>query len=178
MEPYKLHVKVGPHEFNGEGAEESVRRDFEKWQALIGKAPTVAPMKGVAMPRATESDGLVVNTDDIDPVSFSKVFVSDSKNNYVSLRIRPQTDEKEGDAIVLILLGHWYLRQQSEVAVIQLKAAMIQSGFRVARVDRMAVRPMRQGFVHKGGAGKGGRYSLTNTGIEKAKRLLATLTTG
>jgi hypothetical protein len=173
MEPYKLHVKIGSHEFQGEGAEESVRRDFEDWIKLIGTVPS-KPLAPIPETPASPVNG-TIESPDIDQLVLSKVFITDPKSDHVSLRIQPQTGEKESDSIVLILLGHKYLKHQEEVAVTQLKAAMIQSGFRVARVDRMAVRPVGQGFVHKGGAGKGGRYSLTNTGIEKGKNLLSAL---
>src|SRR5690349_8109693 len=34
LEAYKLHIKIGAHEFRGEGPEESVRRDFEEWKSF------------------------------------------------------------------------------------------------------------------------------------------------
>ena len=53
---------------------------------------------------------------------------------------------------------------------------MRQSGCLVQRVDQVAAKYVRQGFLNKGGMGKGGRYSLTNSGVEKATAILNSIT--
>ena len=40
METYKLHIKIGQHEFQGEGPEEAVKKSFEDWKLLITSLPT------------------------------------------------------------------------------------------------------------------------------------------
>jgi hypothetical protein len=168
MESYKLHIKVGPHEFQGEGPEESVKRDYDEWRTLISIAPSKHSLTGAAI----EAPSAGLPMPEVDQQLISKVIISDERRNMVSLRMIPRTDDRDGDALLLILLGHKLLRNEDEVLVTQLKPELTQSGLVVERVDRMANRPVNAGFLNKGGLGKGGRYSLTNAGMEYAKALL------
>lgn len=168
MEPYKLHIKIGPHEFHGEGPEESVKRDYDEWKSLI----KVAANGNVVAPLTVEPPPQGNSLSEIDQQSLTRVIISDEKRNLVSLRMLPRTDDRDGDALVLILLGHKLLRNEDEVFVTQLKPELTQSGLVVDRIDRMASRPLNAGFLNKAGFGKGGRYSLTNAGLDYAKALL------
>ncbi len=166
MEPYKLNIKVGPHEFHGEGAEESVRRDFEEWKSLISTAEASKAGTNKFTNTAPEA-----GAGEIDQQQLSKLFINDEKKSLVSLKLLPQTDDRDGDALLLILLGFKLIRQQEEVSVTDLTPALKQSGCTGDRVDRIASRALSQNLLHKGGRAKGSRYSLTNSGIEYAKNL-------
>lgn len=172
MDIYKLHIKIGPHEFNGEGPEESVKNAFEDWKSLIGDLPrgnltlpstTASSPMGATTPLVLESEQLV------------RLFVTDDKRGLVSLRILPRGENREQDAVLLILLGFKRVKDQDEVLVTQLKPALKQSGCNVARVDSVVAKYLRDGLINKGGMGKGGRYSLTNSGAEKAISLASGL---
>jgi len=169
MEPYKLHIKIGPHEFHGEGPEDSVRRDYDEWKSLI----KVAPNSNAVVPLGIETPAEPPESlPEVDRQLLIRVMISDEKRGLVSLRMLPRTDDRDGDALVLILLGHKLLRNEDEVFVTQLKPELTQSGLVVDRVDRIANRPVNAGFLNKAGFGKGGRYSLTNAGLDYAKALL------
>lgn len=179
MDTYKLHIKVGEHEFNGEGPEESIKRDFELWKELISipvKAAPDQPNTSVAFGGAAASISTSQLTDaDIDQLS--RIFLSDDKRNLVTLRALPRTDNRDSDSMLLILYGYLNMRQQHEVTVTQLKSALRQSGCMVDRVDRVASKARSSGWINKGGLGKGGRYSLTNAGIDAAKAKVQTMLT-
>jgi hypothetical protein len=93
----------------------------------------------------------------------------------LSLRILPRSDDRYTDALLLVVLGYKIIKGTDEIMVTQLKPAMRQSGCMVERIDQAAAKYVRQGYLNKGGMGKGGRYSLTNSGIEKATALLSNL---
>jgi hypothetical protein len=69
---------------------------------------------------------------------------------------------------MLILLGYKLLKQQDEVLVTTLKDAMEKTGFNIDRVDRLTDSYIDKGLILKGGKGKGGKYSLTNSGQDDA----------
>ncbi|MGH2396563.1 MAG: hypothetical protein ACRDFW_06155 [bacterium] len=168
MENYRLHVKVGAHEFSGEGPEECVKRDFEEWKSLISGAargPALSLGSTEGQQRDVEIDGERLN----------RVFVVDEKRQLLTLRYLPRTDDRDGDSLLLILLGYQTLRSQDEVTVTQLKPSLKQSGCLVDRVDKAAAKYVNQGLLNKGGMGKGGRYSLTNSGRDRATSLLGGL---
>ena len=171
MESYKLHLKIGPHEFSAEGPVEVVKQDFELWKALIQEVPVqVAPAAPV------EQNGKPpANTSGPAKEQMDKVYLFDDKRDLLSLRILPRSDDRYADAVLLVLLGYKLIKHLDEVMVTQLKPAMRQSGCMVERIDQVAAKYVRQGFLNKGGMGKGGRYSLTNSGIEKAAALLHNL---
>ena len=49
---------------------------------------------------------------------------------------------------------------------------MKQTGIRIDRVDKVALKYVTAGYMNKGGSGKGSRYRLTNSGIAKANELV------
>lgn len=161
METYKLHIKVGPHEFQGEGTEESVKSAFEDWKALIA-----SHAKPDAAPSTQNSAGSVRDQRSLDNGQQEKLFLHDGKKRITTLRVLPRGENR--DALLLVLLGFKQVQGQDEVPVTQLKPALKQSGCNVDRVDAVAAKHLRDGLINKGGMGKGGRYSLTNSGVERA----------
>jgi hypothetical protein len=173
MDTYKLHLKIGPHEFSAEGPSEIVKQDFENWKSLIQQ--DVATQPALASPSGQNGKP----SDNLNPptkIQTEKVYVLDEKRDMISLRILPRSDDRYADALLLILLGYKTIKAVDELMVTQLKPSMRQSGCLVERIDQVAAKYVRQGFLNKGGMGKGGRYSLTNSGVEKATALLNSLT--
>jgi hypothetical protein len=167
MENYRLHVKIGSHEFNGEGPEESVRSDYKEWQALVanrGRESGGQETKSVEESRRSQAP---------ESEQLGRVFRNEDR---VSVRFLPQTEERDADVLLLILYGYRALKGQDDVAVTQLKLAMRQSGCPVQRVDRIAARYVSEGLVQKGGIAKGGVYRLSNAGEERALRLIGEMT--
>jgi hypothetical protein len=168
MEGYKLHLKVGPHEFSAEGPAEIVKQDFELWKGLISELPAQS-----ARSASAERDAKAApSTDSLAAEQIEKIYLRDDKRDLLSLRILPRSDDRDADALLLIILGYKITKQVDEVVVTQLKPAMRQSGCMVDRLDQVAGKYVRQGLLNKGGVGKGGRYSLTNSGLEKALGLM------
>lgn len=172
MEPYKLHLKIGVHEFSAEGPVEVVKQDFELWKSLIQEAPT----QTVAHQASNEQDGkLTGNTNSLTKEEIDKVYLLDERRDMLSLRILPRSDDRYADSLLLVMFGYKVTKGTDEVMVTQIKSSMRQSGCMVERIDQVAAKYVRQGFLNKGGMGKGGRYSLTNSGAEKAAAIFNTL---
>ncbi|HEX8179683.1 MAG TPA: hypothetical protein VF525_09105 [Pyrinomonadaceae bacterium] len=171
METYKLNIKIGPHEFNGEGAEESVRRDFEEWKALISSLPVV-PSQNTSS--NFQSNG-GVDGNEASVAGLERIFLFDEKKKEASLRVFPRTESRDADAILLIVLGYRMKFNQHDVSVGQIKSALKQTGIKVDRVDKTVAKYVREGYLNKGGTGRGGRYSLTNAGVMKGNEVLNTL---
>ncbi|MGH9545082.1 MAG: hypothetical protein ACRD23_07685 [Terriglobales bacterium] len=167
MENYKLHIKVGPHEFQGEGPEDTVKKNFEDWKSMIA---SITVMENVKSASGQSPVGGNVSAP-LDGPHASRLFLLDDKKGLVTLRVLPRGEDRLPDAALLILLGFRQLKDQDEVLVTQLKPALKQSGCGDKRVDSVVGKYLRDGLINKGGIAKGGRYSLTNSGIEKATSL-------
>jgi hypothetical protein len=78
--------------------------------------------------------------------------------------------------MLLILFAYKLLKNNAEVSVIDIKRSLQQSGLLGSnRVDRIADAYRKKQFILKGGTGKGGKYSLTITGENKARDIVGSL---
>lgn len=178
MENYRLRIKIGDCEFEAEGSQEIVERQFSEFKELL-KSPPVSNHQGSNNNGGGANEGnapKLLSEKIITPVSFAtdqywKTFKFDEKRNLLSLSIRPMGDAAQADAILLLLFGYKFLKEQDEVIVTQLKDGLEQSGFSVNRIDRAIAPYVRSLFVIKTGKAKGGRYRLTNSGTTKAQTL-------
>jgi hypothetical protein len=171
MDSYKLHLKIGPHEFSAEGPVDVVKQDFELWNSMIRDLP--AQPTPPAAPE--QNNAAAINNGAPAKDQIEKVYVVDERRDMLSLRVLPRSDDRYADALLLLLLGHKIIKGADETMVTQLKPALRQSGCMIDRIDQIAAKYVRQGFLNKGGMGKGGRYSLTNSGAEKAIAILNSL---
>jgi hypothetical protein len=78
----------------------------------------------------------------------------------------------EADAVLLLLFAYKQLRGDEDIPVTTLNAALIQSGCRVKRLDRILKDYLHNRSIVRTGRGKGGKYRLTNLGFQKAEGLL------
>ena len=178
MDTYKLHFRVGPHEFAAEGAVEDVRRDFDLWKRMIEDFPAqeLSDTDDLDSPNAfsaqssttakSTSNGTLPSRGEVE-----KLYLIDEKRRTVALRILPRSEERKADCLILLLLGYRVILSTEEVPVTVLRPSLKQSGCSVDRVDSIAEKYVRNGILNKGGRGKGGKYSLTRSGVEKAKAL-------
>ena len=165
MEPYKLNVKIGEHEFNSEGAAEDVKEAFSIWKELIASTNHSAAPK-------EQRNGFFSAGSQGEAERLNRLFLHDPNKDLVSVKIFPRGNDRERDTVLLILLGYKLLKDQHEVMATKLTPAMRQSGCKLDRIDRIAAKYVHQGLINKGGIGKSGRYSLTNTGVAKATEIM------
>jgi hypothetical protein len=159
MEPYRLKLKVGEHEFEAEGSEEAVQRQFEMWKDLIATAPRQKDATPVNDPNQEKN---LENTDL--PRALEKIMRADGR--IVSLTAPP---ELAPEAALLILLGQRQLRSNEAVTGNEMMEGMQQSGFRLARVDRILENLATDGSIIRSGAHRGTRYRLSNIGFTRAQ---------
>ena len=171
---YKLRVRIGNAEFEAEGAEETVREQFAEFQRLLAQPVAPAVFKKGPDTPVTDSDGRVLTEQPADLQVFDRLFSVDEKSGrrMVSLRFLPQGDDRDWVAMLLILLAGKRVLGEDRVQVTTLKGMLERSGVTVDRVDRIAEKPRKGGFVLKGGKAKGSTYALTNTGQARAEQEL------
>jgi len=178
MEPYRLKIKIGQHEFEAEGAAEVVQKQFQAFQELIvslpeAKYPTTTDTlaessREAAM--ATRNLNLGINVPD-----FSKIMKVDDR--IISLTVRPQSLE---DAVLLILLGQKELRTSELSTGGEIMQGLVATGgFSVTRIDKTLAKLGRMGDVIVIGEHRSKKYRLTNAGLARvrqmANELLATV---
>ncbi len=179
METVKLKLKVGPHEFEAEGPSEVVSAYLEAWKAEIAgrqieNIPDKPPAEAPAENQKNE------NTSDAFEWRFpknqlSQLFAVDDKRDLIRLRVIPTGDNAEGQSVLLALYGVLRLREQDELPVTRLLAALDASGVRPDRIDRAAAAEIRGRLITKHGLGKGNKYRLTSTGITRAEEIASEL---
>lgn len=174
MENYKIRVKVGSNEFEAEGPREAVEAQFEAWKELIKSQPISASIPDQNKPNLPSNVVEVRTRDGVFSAPWD-IFGVDDKRKLVTLKAHPTGENRDADAILLILYGYLKALEQQEVLVTNLKNSLAQSGLRPERIDRAIAPYLRENLVLKTGSGKGGKYRLTNTGLTKADTLARTL---
>ena len=167
--PYKLRVKVGVHEFEAEGPEDAVEGQF----ALFLEIARTPPSPRQEAPPGDAGNGnnprppAVFNDEMLD-----RVFKVDQEGQ-VSLRILPQTNNRDSDGLLVLLYGFSRLADQPDVLAGRLLKAAKISGLSVDQIDR-TIAPHLDA-VTKGGARVGSRYRLKNNGVTRAEGIIAAM---
>lgn len=174
MDTHRLRVKIGPHEFEAEGSEESVIAQFNEFKKLIETVPVPGPSLSLTPTTGSLSTHPHAPTS-IEMSRLEPLFSNDERRGLVSLRIIPTGERRDSDATLLVLLGFKLLRNEDVVPVTSLKAALQQSGCEPKRVDRAAEPYRKEGLLLKGGKGKGGKYRITNKGISRAHEIMESM---
>ena len=161
--PYKLHIRLGEAQFDGEGPQDSVRADYsaflDAYKVFQGTVPQISPVVPAAAKPMGIADGLL-----------QKAFVR--KEDIVSLRHLPPSDNstRAADAAILLLYGFKKLAAVEDVPVTKLNEGLRDSGLTIDRIDRFI--GVHGQLFRKGGQRSGGRYSLTNPGEAQAEKWL------
>ncbi len=100
-----------------------------------------------------------------------RVFDVDDEQR-VSLNIIPKTENRDADALMLLLYGARVLAKQQDVNAGQLMAAARTSGLQLSRLDKTLATYGH--FITEGGVRRGKRYGLNNQGVNHAKHVLRT----
>jgi hypothetical protein len=166
VDQQRLRVKIGVHEFEAEGPPDVVAEQFQAWRELIAEQPSTRPDQQL------DAGGDPDRHRDTSTVGeLPSIFSYDRKRELLSLSVHPRGNRRHADAALLLVYGYKLLGRD-EVIVGTLKEALAVSGLKVDRVDRIIVPYVTANLVLKGGSGKGGKYRLTNLGIDRAKELI------
>ena len=172
--PYRLKIKVGPHEFEAEGSPEDVREQFQAFKEMIAVMPAVAaPLPQTAPAQDQSRTETPTDKPAVPPADLvlSKIMKVDGR--IVSLTIRPKSLE---DGILLILLGQSLLRENDSVTGSEIMEGLeITGGLAVGRIDRVMEQIGKDGDVIVTGQNRGKRYRMTNAGVAKARQLASDL---
>jgi len=174
-DPYRLKLKIGQFEFEAEGDPQVVHEQFQAFKEMIAGQSSVpapplpanetyiptAPMPSAPPPTPQDTPLSVVDLDKI----------SRRDDRIVSLTIRPATTS---EAILMILLGQKTMRSNDSVTGGEIISGLdATGGISVQRPDRLLEKLARDGDVMTFGEGRGKKYRLTNTGLNKARQYAA-----
>jgi hypothetical protein len=171
MEPFRLRLKIGPHEFEAEGDQETVERQFALWRELVSSPAASTPTLPSPPPPATGAT-TPAPTPPVEPegpvVPFDRLFRHDGE--IVSLSALPNGARREADAALLLLLARKHYLAEELVTGGRLRQGLADSGIPVERVDRVWDDYMEI-YVTRSGQNRAVRYRLTNPGRSKAVEL-------
>jgi hypothetical protein len=161
MDSYRIKVKIGDNEFDAEGPPDLVKAQFEAFKEIItslpprNDTPIVQPVQQVPFIQAVAQESEQAN--------FEKMFKAEGR--VISLTALPANVM---DAVLLTLFGQRTFRNNDSITGAEIKDGLVQSGYRVDRVDRFIDKLTGEGLVIKIGIGKASRYRLTNQGLARA----------
>lgn len=168
----KLKVKIGPHEFEAEGAWEDVKALYDAFMSMVAAgAGNATPQPHYLLPPADYSaiiPPIPPNTPLTDTLLSKIMRVED---RVISLTVRPKSAE---DAVLLLLYGQKVLRENDSVTGAEVIDGLTATGgLQVSRADRLLEKAGRDGDVIVIGERRAKRYRLTNAGITKARAIAA-----
>ncbi len=164
---HRIKVKIGASEFEAEGNQELVKKQFGEFMAAVSQlsaqSSTPPPKHG------NDADKLPPNIP-IPRDVLSRVFRSDEP---FSLLAKPRTDNVDADGLIVLLYGMSVLKAEQTVTGLSLMKSAKQSGLKLKadRIDRTLETYIGQ-LVNSAGKKRGLRYSLNNRGIAEAERLI------
>jgi hypothetical protein len=167
-------MKIGAHEFEAEGDQESVERQFEAWRELIASAPSptasspppplpTSDAGGGQMPLPLGNSGTTGIT--VDPSGFEKIIRREGKN--LSLSALPNGDNRVADAALVLMIAHKVYNGLDQVGGMALLEGLKQSGYPIDRVDRVLERHIPD-LILRTGVRRAVKYRLNNRGLNRA----------
>lgn len=182
METFKLRLKLGVNEFEAEGSQDYVEKqrdvflkNIETDHSRTGAAEGGKP--GAAHTPRPPGSGKKPTTPQNPPANDGTMNkIVHQQGELLTLSVLPEGDNREGDALLVLLLAHKVLKGLDVVSAGDLLAGMKQSGLSsVDRLDRVMTN-VDASFVGSTGNRKGKKYRLFNPGLTKAKQLAEALT--
>jgi hypothetical protein len=168
----KVKIKVGEHTFEAEGSPEDVRDQYRMFMELVVSMPATpppqpqpnpepiapyTPIQTYIPPAPTPSNELTL----------TKIMKADGR--MIVLTIRPKSVE---DAIMLVLLGHKFIRDVDSVTGSDIVESLkTTGGVAFGRIDRIMEKFAKDGEVIISGENRGKRYRMTYAGIDKAREI-------
>ena len=168
MDSYKIQTKIGAAEFSAEGAEESVRADYERFLRLLElQATSPEPARG------KESGGVGIKDDvGLEESLLETVFKTDQERGWVSLKMLPpaESNNRAAGAALILLFGFHKILGQLEAPVTKLIGGLRESGISIDRFDRIIA--AHSSLILKGGQRVGAKYRLNNQGMSQAAAMI------
>jgi hypothetical protein len=169
----RLKMKIGEHEFDAEGSDDSVREQFKAWQELV-KLAAAAP---AAPPKKNEQ-----TSDNQSPALLPKDTIVIDSNLQKIMRMEGRTVSLTAqltsvhDALLILIYGQKMLRNNDAVTGAELIMGISATGgFSIGRLDRILDKLSLDGDLTTFGERRGKKYRLTNTGIAKARAVASEL---
>jgi hypothetical protein len=177
--PYKVSVRLGQAEFTAEGPESTVREQLTSFLQIASVQPVSPQLPVNHFNGNGHGNGNGKHETPITPAmeksqggdtTHNPRLFSEDRDGLISLRILPKTEDRDVDALLLILFGYLTSKKQVEVKAHVLLAAVKQSGLpHISRID--TVLNKYASLVIRGGVKKGSWYALTNPGVHHAEKL-------
>lgn len=164
MGDIKLKVRLGTDEFDGEGPEEIITKQYADFlSARMTAIPSTQPPK--------QPNGVGESTPPINPEQSNIARIARVEGRLVILTALPQGENREIDAALLLLVGYRILRSSELVSADEMLGGLKQSGLPLDRADRLMARAEAQGLITKTGIRRGVKYRLTQPGLTRAETL-------
>lgn len=166
---HRIKAKIGPHEFEAEGKEAIVIKQYDSFLAALKAmvaAPVAADIGAKPAPEQTKATLLLPDAP-IPKDVLARVF---RDGDPLSLMHPPKTDKADADGLLMLIYGYTEMVGKPDVTAATLAVAARKTGLNVDRLSRSIA--AHEALIGVSGMKKGTRYTLNNRGIAEAKRLI------
>jgi hypothetical protein len=165
----RLKMRIGDAEFEADVPADQVPVMYAQFLETLKGRSTPAP----ASPPKIENNGAAEPPKQpivggLDQALAARIFEL-RQDGIVALKVLPKGDDKEANALLLILYGYRRLKQEEDVLATQLLRAAEQSGISIYRPAHALSGQER--YIIRGGQKKGSTYALNYQGIAKAEEI-------
>jgi len=176
MDSSKIKIQIGDFHLETEGSEAAIEKRLSIFKELVqiaSKTGSTASEHSARRIRELKEPALGKHderSNQGEPSSpLRKLFKADAR--VVTLEMTPQGGNREGDAFLLLLLGHKILRGEELIPVGELLEGVKRSGFgSIKRIDGITAR-LATDFWNKVGERRAGKFRLTVPGEKRARDL-------
>jgi hypothetical protein len=166
----KVKMKIGDAEFEAEVPADSVQAMYDQFLGALQnrgqKGTASAPAPKVENGANEQQRQPLLGG--LDEAVIARIFEL-RQDGIVALKVLPKGDDKDANALLLILYGYRRLKQEEDVLATQLLRAAEQSGIAIYRPAHALSGHER--YIIRGGQRKGSTYALNNQGMAKAEEV-------
>jgi hypothetical protein len=159
---HRIKVKIGQHEFEAEGKEGVVTKQYDDFIAAVSRLPSQAQQQPTPEKKAAIHPNAAIPKEVLD-----RVF---REGDPLSLMHPPKTDKADADGLLMLIYGYTEMMGKPDVTAATLAIAARKTGLDVDRLSRSIA--AHEALIGVSGTKKGTRYTLNNRGIAEAKRLI------
>jgi hypothetical protein len=173
--PNKIKILIGDYHLETEGSEAAIEKRLSIFKELVQIASKAGITASEHTARRSQESKDHAGKQSEKPTQgdlsspLRKLYKADGR--IVTLEMTPQGGNREGDAFLLLLLGHKILRGEELVPVGELLEGVKRSGFSsIKRMDEITAK-LTADFWNKVGERRAGKFRLTVPGDRKAREL-------